>query len=174
MQHTGRAVVFERIDHYEQRIDDPDLDIDETCVMVLKNCGPKGYPGMAEVGNMALPKKLLKKGVRDMVRISDAGMSGTAFGTVVLHVAPEAAVGGPLALVRDGDLIELDVRNRRLHLEVSDAELARRRAQWTTPEVAMPGGYQGLYVERVMQADRGADLDFLVGCRGHAVPRESH
>jgi dihydroxyacid dehydratase/phosphogluconate dehydratase len=141
---------------------------------VLKNCGPKGYPGMAEVGNMALPKKLLKRGVRDMVRISDARMSGTAFGTVVLHIAPEAAVGGPLALVRDGDLIEVDVSNRRLHLDVSDAELAQRRTQWTAPEVAMQGGYQGLYVERVMQADRGADLDFLVGCRGHAVPRESH
>ncbi len=174
MQHRGRAVVFETIDHYKQRIDDPDLDIDETSIMVLKNCGPKGYPGMAEVGNMALPQKLLKKGVRDMVRISDARMSGTAFGTVVLHVAPEAAVGGALALVRDGDWIELDVAGRRLHLDVDEAELARRRQQWTPPEIAMPGGYQGLYVERVMQADRGADLDFLVGCRGHAVPRESH
>ncbi|MBP1872130.1 dihydroxy-acid dehydratase [Ensifer adhaerens] len=174
MQHRGPAVVFETIDHYKQRIDDPDLDIDETSIMVLKNCGPKGYPGMAEVGNMALPQKLLKQGVRDMVRISDARMSGTAFGTVVLHVAPEAAVGGALALVRDGDWIELDVAGRRLHLDVDEAELARRRQLWTPPEVAMPGGYQGLYVERVMQADRGADLDFLVGCRGHAVPRESH
>nr|WP_210270448.1 IlvD/Edd family dehydratase [Ensifer oleiphilus] len=174
MQHRGRAVVFETIDHYKQRIDDPDLDIDESSIMVLKNCGPKGYPGMAEVGNMALPQKLLKKGVRDMVRISDARMSGTAFGTVVLHVAPEAAVGGALALVRDGDWIELDVAGRRLHLDVDEAELARRRQEWTPPEIAMPGGYQGLYVERVMQADRGADLDFLVGCRGHAVPRESH
>ncbi|AHK46079.1 MULTISPECIES: IlvD/Edd family dehydratase [Ensifer] len=174
MQHRGRAVVFETIDHYKQRIDDPDLAIDETSIMVLKNCGPKGYPGMAEVGNMALPQKLLKKGVRDMVRISDARMSGTAFGTVVLHVAPEAAVGGALALVKDGDWIELDVAGRRLHLDVDEAELARRREEWTPPEIAMPGGYQGLYVERVMQADRGADLDFLVGCRGHAVPRESH
>ncbi|WP_312365909.1 IlvD/Edd family dehydratase [Ensifer sp.] len=174
MQHRGRAVVFETIDHYKERIDDPELAIDETSVMVLKNCGPKGYPGMAEVGNMALPQKLLKQGVRDMVRISDARMSGTAFGTVVLHVAPEAAVGGALALVRDGDWIELDVAGRRLHLDVDEAELARRRQEWTPPEIAMPGGYQGLYVERVMQADRGADLDFLVGCRGHAVPRDSH
>ncbi len=174
MQHRGRAVVFETIDHYKERIDDPELAIDETSVMVLKNCGPKGYPGMAEVGNMALPQKLLKQGVRDMVRISDARMSGTAFGTVVLHVAPEAAVGGALALVRDGDWIELDVAGRRLHLDVDEAELARRRQEWTPPKIAMPGGYQGLYVERVMQADRGADLDFLVGCRGHAVPRDSH
>ncbi|HEV7317442.1 MAG TPA: L-arabinonate dehydratase [Ensifer sp.] len=174
MQHRGRAVVFETIDHYKARIDDPDLDIDETSIMVLKNCGPKGYPGMAEVGNMALPQKLLKKGVRDMVRISDARMSGTAFGTVVLHTAPEAAVGGPLALVQDGDWIELDVAGRRLHLDVSEEELARRKAGWTTPTPEMTGGYQGLYVERVMQADTGADLDFLVGGRGHAVPRESH
>ncbi|OJU51906.1 MAG: dihydroxy-acid dehydratase [Mesorhizobium sp. 61-13] len=174
MRHRGRAVVFENIEHYKARVDQPDLDIDETCVMVLKNSGPKGYPGMAEVGNMALPQKLLQKGVRDMVRISDARMSGTAFGTVVLHAAPEAAIGGPLALVEDGDMIELDVENRRLHLEVSDEELARRRSRWSAPQVAVQGGYQSLYVERVMQADRGADLDFLVGCRGHEVPRESH
>lgn len=133
MQHRGRAVVFETIDQYKARIDDPDLNIDETSIMVLKNCGPKGYPGMAEVGNMALPQKLLKKGVRDMVRISDARMSRTAFGTVVLHTAPEAAVGGPLALVRDGDWIELDVAGRRLHLDVSDEELARRKTAWTAP-----------------------------------------
>ncbi|QPC94659.1 IlvD/Edd family dehydratase [Mesorhizobium sp. INR15] len=174
MRHRGRAVVFEDIEHYKLVIDDPALDIDETCVMVLKNSGPKGYPGMAEVGNMALPQKLLKKGIRDMVRISDARMSGTAFGTVVLHTAPEAAVGGPLALVKTGDMIELDVEARRLHLEVSDAELAQRRSGWTPPVAAMKGGYQSLYVERVLQADRGADLDFLVGCRGHAIPRESH
>lgn len=174
MQHRGRAVVFETIDHYKARIDDPDLDIDETSIMVLKNCGPKGYPGMAEVGNMALPQKLLKQGVRDMVRISDARMSGTAFGTVVLHTAPEAAVGGTLALVREGDWIELDVAGRRLHLDVDAAELDRRRAEWSPPVPDMTGGYQGLYVERVMQADTGADLDFLVGSRGHAVPRESH
>ena len=174
MQHRGRAVVFETIDHYKACIDDPDLDIDETSIMVLKNCGPRGYPGMAEVGNMALPQKLLKKGVRDMVRISDARMSGTAFGTVVLHTAPEAAVGGPLALVRDGDWIELDVAGRRLHLDVGDAELALRKAGWTPPMPDMTRGYQSLYVERVMQADTGADLDFLVGGSGHAVPRESH
>ncbi|WP_425291573.1 L-arabinonate dehydratase [Aminobacter anthyllidis] len=174
MRHRGRAVVFESIEHYKARVDDPALDIDETCIMVLKNCGPKGYPGMAEVGNMALPRKLLEKGVRDMVRISDARMSGTAFGTVVLHAAPEAAVGGPLALVLDGDMIELDVENRRLHIEVSDDELERRRMLWTPPVAEMQGGYQSLYVERVLQADRGADLDFLVGCRGHDVPRESH
>lgn len=174
MRHTGRAVVFDTIDDYKARIDDPALQIDPTDVMVLRNCGPKGYPGMAEVGNMALPRKLLQRGIRDMVRISDARMSGTAFGTVVLHAAPEAAVGGPLALVRDGDAISLDVGERRLHLDVDEAELACRRAGWSPPVPAMRGGYQGLYVERVMQADSGADLDFLVGCRGHAVPRDSH
>ncbi|HWL66849.1 MAG TPA: IlvD/Edd family dehydratase [Geminicoccus sp.] len=174
MQHRGRAVVFEDIDDYKRRVDDPALAIDPSSVMVLKNCGPKGYPGMAEVGNMALPKKLLQQGIRDMVRISDARMSGTAFGTVVLHTAPEAAAGGPIALVRDGDLIELDVAGRRLHLAVDEAELTRRRAAWAAPEPAMGSGYQKLYVDHVLQADRGADLDFLVGCRGAAVPRESH
>jgi len=174
MQHRGRAVVFENIEHYKERIDEPDLDVDETCVLVLKNCGPKGYPGMAEVGNMGLPSKILAKGVKDMVRVSDARMSGTAYGTVVLHTAPEAAAGGPLALVRDGDMVELDVANRRLHLDVSEEELARRRETWTPPVPEMDGGYQSLYVDRVLQADRGADLDFLVGCRGAAVPRDSH
>lgn len=174
LRHRGRAVVFENLEHYKERIVDDSLDIDASCVMVMKNCGPKGYPGMAEVGNMALPEKLLRRGLRDMVRISDARMSGTAFGTVVLHVAPEAAVGGPLALVRSGDMIELDVPARRLHLDVAPAELQARRSRWRAPAAAMPGGYQGLYVERVMQADSGADLDFLVGCRGHAIPRESH
>jgi dihydroxy-acid dehydratase len=174
MQHRGRAVVFEDIEHYHARIDQRDLDIDETSVMVLKNCGPKGYPGMAEVGNMPLPAKLLKKGVSDMVRISDARMSGTAYGTVVLHTAPEAAVGGPLALVRDGDVIELDVAGRRLHLEVPEADLAERQRHWQPPVPAMESGYQRLYVERVLQADRGCDLDFLVGKRGAAVPRHSH
>ena len=173
LKHTGRAVVFETIEHYKSRIEDPDLDIDADCVMVLKNCGPKGYPGMAEVGNMGLPAKLLKQGVTDMVRISDARMSGTAFGTVVLHVAPEAAAGGPLALVQDGDLIELDVAERRLHLQVSDEELALRRAQWT-PEPAPASGYVHMYHRHVLQADQGVDLDFLVGCRGCPVPRESH
>jgi L-arabonate dehydrase len=174
MQHKGRAVVFENIEHYHARIDDRALDIEETSVMVLKNCGPKGYPGMAEVGNMPLPAKVLKKGVTDMVRISDARMSGTAYGTVVLHTAPEAAVGGPLALVQDGDMIELDVAARRLHLDVSESDLAERRRRWTPPEPAMESGYQRLYVERVLQADRGCDLDFLVGKRGAAVPRHSH
>jgi dihydroxy-acid dehydratase len=174
MQHCGRAVVFSSIEHYKERVDDPDLDIDANCIMVLQNCGPKGYPGMAEVGNMGLPKKLLEQGVTDMVRISDARMSGTAFGTVVLHVAPEAAMGGALALVRDGDMITLDVAGRRLHLDVSDDELALRLAQWRAPEPAMRGGYQSMYIKHVLQADQGVDLDFLVGCRGSAVPRESH
>jgi len=174
MQHSGRAVVFETIEHYYERIADPDLDIDETCVMVLKNCGPRGYPGMAEVGNMGLPPKLLKKGVTDMVRISDARMSGTAYGTVVLHAAPEAAVGGPLAVVRDGDMISLDAANRRLTLELSVEEIAARRHDWRSPPPPMRGGYQKLYVDHVLQADRGCDLDFLLGTRGAAVPRHSH
>ncbi len=174
MRHRGRAVVFRSIDDYHARIDDEALPIDATSVMVLQNCGPRGYPGFPEVGNMPLPKKLLMAGVRDLVRISDARMSGTAFGTVVLHVAPEAAVGGPLALVRDGDFIELDVEARRLHLDVPEDELARRRGAWRPPEPTMTGGYQSLYVAHVQQADRGADLDFLVGCRGAAVPHDSH
>jgi L-arabonate dehydrase len=174
MRHRGQAVVFESIEHYKERIEDPDLAIDENSVMVLKYCGPKGYPGMAEVGNMGLPAKLLARGITDMVRISDARMSGTAYGTVVLHVCPEAAVGGPLALVRDGDWIELDVPARRLHLDVDDAELEQRRAEWVAPEPAFKSGYQALYVKHVMQADKGADFDFLLGCRGHEVPRESH
>lgn len=174
LQHRGRAVVFENLEHYKERIVDEDLDIDETCVMVLKNCGPMGYPGMAEVGNMGLPPKLLRKGIKDMVRISDARMSGTAYGTVVLHVAPEAAAGGPLAAVRDGDFIELDCTTGRLHLDVSDEELAARLAEVTPPEHAMKGGYQRLYVNHVLQADQGCDFEFLVGCRGSAVPRHSH
>jgi dihydroxy-acid dehydratase len=174
MQHRGRAVVFENIEHYKGRIDNPDLDVDENCVLVLKNCGPKGYPGMAEVGNMGLPAKLLKRGITDMVRVSDARMSGTAYGTVVLHVCPEAAVGGNLALVQDGDVIELDVESRRLHLDVSPEKLERRRRQWQPPVNSMKGGYQQLYVERVMQANTGADLDFLTGGRGDDIPRESH
>ncbi len=174
LEHRGRAVVFETIEDYKARIADPALDVDETCVLVLKNCGPKGYPGMAEVGNMGLPPKVLEKGVTDMVRLSDARMSGTAYGTVVLHVCPEAAVGGPLALVKDGDMIGLDVPGRRLTLEVSDEELAKRRAAWKAPEPSMKGGYQGLYVEHVQQASVGADMDFLVGCRGSVVLRESH
>jgi dihydroxy-acid dehydratase len=174
LKHRGRAVVFENIEHCRQRTDDPKLDIDETCVMVLKNCGPKGYPGMAEVGNMPLPPKILKKGVTDMVRISDARMSGTAYGTVVLHVAPEAAVGGTLALVKDGDMIELDVAKRRLHLDVPEAELKKRRAAWKPPKEHLPRGYAKLYTDHVLQANRGADLDFLVGKSGRFVPRENH
>jgi dihydroxyacid dehydratase/phosphogluconate dehydratase len=174
MKHRGRAVVFGCIEHYKERIEDPDLAIDENSVMVLKYCGPKGYPGMAEVGNMGLPAKLLARGITDMVRISDARMSGTAYGTVVLHVCPEAALGGPLALVQEGDWIELDVEARRLHLEVDEEELTRRRAQWTAPTPAFTSGYQSLYVKHVMQASEGADFDFLQGCRGHGVPRESH
>ena len=172
--HTGRAVVFENIEDFHKRIDDENLDIDETCVMVLKNCGPKGYPGMAEVGNMPLPPKILRRGITDMVRISDARMSGTAYGTVVLHTAPEAAAGGPLAVVQNGDLIELNVPERKLHLHISDEELARRLAQWTAPKPPLDSGYWKLYIDHVLQADEGVDLDFLVGKRGAFVPRDNH
>jgi len=174
MVHKGRAVVFETIEDFHARIDDENLDIDENCVMVLKNCGPKGYPGMAEVGNMPLPPKVLRKGITDMVRISDARMSGTAYGTVILHTAPEAAAGGPLALVQNGDIIELDVPNRRLHLHVSDEELAKRMAGWKPPQPPLNSGYWKLYVDHVLQADEGVDLDFLVGKRGSFVPRDNH
>ncbi|MBO9565324.1 MAG: dihydroxy-acid dehydratase [Niastella sp.] len=174
MKHRGRAVVFESIEDYHARIDTPELDIDETCVMVLKYVGPVGYPGMPEVGNMALPKKLLQKGVTDMVRISDGRMSGTAYGTVVLHVSPESAIGGALALVENGDMIELDVEQRRLHLDVSDEELAKRRAAWTPPKPAASRGYVSLYVKHVLGADKGADLDFLQGSSGSTVTRDSH
>jgi dihydroxy-acid dehydratase len=173
LQHRGRALAFESIEDYKERIDDPALDVDENSILVLKNCGPQAYPGMAEVGNMGLPRKLLARGVRDMVRISDARMSGTAYGTVVLHVAPEAAAGGVLALVQTGDIIELDVAARRLHLDVSDEELARRKAAWQPPR-GNHRGYAQLYVDHVLQADRGVDFDFLVGCRGATVTRESH
>ncbi len=174
MKHRGRAVVFEDIDDYKARVDRDDLDIDETCIMVLKNCGPRGYPGMAEVGDMALPAKLLKRGIRDVVRISDARMSGTAFGTVVLHTAPEAAVGGPLAVVQAGDVIELDVAARRLHLDISDDELSARLAAWTPTVPAPESGYAKLFHDHVDGADTGADFDFLKGCRGAAVPKDSH
>jgi dihydroxy-acid dehydratase len=174
MRHRGRAVVFENIEDLYARLDSPELDIDETCVMVLQNAGPRGYPGMPEVGNLPLPRRVLEKGIDDMVRISDARMSGTAFGTVVLHVAPESAAGGPLALVRDGDMIELDVANRRLHLDVADDELGRRRAAWTPPAPASERGYVRLYVEHVLQADEGVDFDFLRGSSGSEVPRHSH
>jgi L-arabonate dehydrase len=174
MQHRGRAVVFESIEDFHTRIDDAKLDIDEDCVMVLKNCGPKGYPGMAEVGNMPLPPKLLKKGVTDMVRISDARMSGTAYGTVVLHMSPEAAAGGVLALVQNGDQIELDVAKRRLELLVNERELKERRATWRAPKPALERGYWRLYHDHVLQAHEGADLDFLVGKSGAFVPRDNH
>jgi len=173
LKHRGRAVVFETIEDFHARIDDDALDIDEHCVMVLKNCGPRGYPGMAEVGNMPLPPKVLKKGITDMVRISDARMSGTAYGTVVLHTSPEAAAGGPLAVVQNGDMIELDVAARRLHLDVSDEEIARRLASWKPPTPPSRGWYK-LYVDHVQQAHLGADLDFLVGSSGAPVPRDSH
>jgi dihydroxy-acid dehydratase len=174
MKHRGRAVVFENIEDFHRRIDDPKLDIDETCVMVLKNCGPKGYPGMAEVGNMPLPPKLLKRGISDMVRISDARMSGTAYGTVVLHVAPEAAAGGALALVQNGDQIELDVAKRKLDLLVPDTELAKRRKSWNAPKPPLDRGYWKLYHDHVLQAHEGADLDFLSGKSGAFVPRDNH
>lgn len=171
MRHRGRAVVFENLRHYRARIDDPSLDVDESSVLVLKNCGPKGFPGMPEVGNMTLPKKLLAKGVRDMVRISDARMSGTAFGTVVLHVTPEAAVGGPLSIVEDGDEILLDVEDGRLDLLIAPSAIAQRLACRQAPPDRHASGWERLYTDHVIQADRGADLDFLIGCRG-SEPRE--
>ena len=174
MVHKGRAVVFENIEDFHARIDDENLDVDEHCILVLKNCGPKGSPGMAEVGNMPLPPKVLRKGITDMVRISDARMSGTAYGTVVLHSAPEASAGGPLAVVQNGDIIELNVPERKLHLHISDDDLAQRLAQWKAPAPPMASGYWKLYVDHVLQADQGADLDFLVGMRGSAVPRDNH
>jgi len=172
--HKGRAVVFENKEDFDERINDENLDVDENCVLVLKNCGPKGYPGMAEVGNMPLPPKILRKGITDMVRISDARMSGTAYGTVVLHTVPEAAAGGPLAVVQNGDMIELNVPERKLHLHISDEELAKRLASWKAPKPPMDSGYWKLYIDHVLQADEGVDLDFLVGKRGSQVPRDNH
>jgi len=175
MRHRGRAVVFDNIEDYRARIEDDNLDIDKDCIMVLRNCGPKGYPGMAEVGNMGLPPKLLKQGVTDMVRVSDARMSGTAYGTVVLHVAPEAMELGPLAAVQDGDEITLDAENGLLQLEVSDEEIARRlEALAQTHHLPLAGGYLELYRKHVLQADEGCDFDFLVGCRGADIPAHSH
>ncbi|MES2882061.1 MAG: IlvD/Edd family dehydratase [Bacteroidota bacterium] len=174
LKHKGRAVVFENIEDYNTRIDSDDLDIDETCVMVLKYVGPVGYPGMPEVGNMALPKKILQKGITDMVRISDGRMSGTAYGTAVLHVSPESAIGGTLALVQNGDMIELDAAERKLHLHVSDEELAKRKAGWTPPSPAATRGYVHLYINNVLGADKGADLNFLQGSSGSQVTRDSH
>ncbi len=174
MTHRGKAVVFETIEDFLAKVDQPDLDIDENSIMVLKGVGPVGYPGMAEVGNMDIPEKLLKKGVKDMVRISDGRMSGTAFGTVVLHVSPESSIGGILALVQSGDHIVLDVPNRKLHLEVSEAELDKRRAAWTPPKPHLDRGYTSLYTKTVQQSHLGADFDFLVGKSGAEVTRDAH
>ena len=174
LKHRGRAVVFEDSEEMHRLLDDETLDVDETCILVLKNCGPKGYPGMAEAGNMPLPPKILRRGITDMVRISDARMSGTAYGTVVLHVAPEAAAGGPLALVKNGDFIELDVEQRRLHLDVSEEILAERRAAWKPTPPPSNRGWVKLYFDHVQQANLGADLDFLVGKSGAAVPKDNH
>ncbi|MGH3658404.1 MAG: IlvD/Edd family dehydratase, partial [Micromonosporaceae bacterium] len=174
LKHEGRALVFDSPEDYNAVSDDPDMDVEASDVLVIRYSGPKGYPGMPEVSNVPLPTKLLKAGVTDMVRICDGRMSGTGYGTVVLHVSPEAAVGGPLALVRTGDRILLDVPARTLTVDVSDAELARRRAEWTPPEQKYTSGYAWLYTQHVLQAHEGVDFDFLRGSRGHAVPRESH
>uniref|UniRef100_UPI0033417F67 dihydroxy-acid dehydratase domain-containing protein n=1 Tax=Bosea sp. (in: a-proteobacteria) TaxID=1871050 RepID=UPI0033417F67 len=172
--HRGRAVVFEGLADFRARIDDPALDVDESCVLVMRGVGLKGHPGMPEVGNMPLPRKLLERGVRDMVRLSDARMSGTAYGTVILHVAPEAAAGGPLALVETGDMIEVDVPNGRLHLDVPDATLAARRQRREEPTTGPATGYERLNLQHIMQPDTGADFDFLVGRRGAAVADNAH
>jgi len=174
MKHTGKAVVFESVEEFHEKIDDPNLEVDENSILVLKNCGPKGYPGMAEVGNMRLPQKVLKKGVRDMIRISDARMSGTAYGTVILHTAPEAAVKGPLAAVQNGDEIEVDVDQGTMNLKVDDETIKNRLENYSPVVPEITGGYQKMYVEHVMQADKGADLDFLIGKRGAEVKRHSH
>ena len=174
LKHKGRAVIFDDIDDYKAKISDDALDIDETCIMVLKNCGPRGYPGMAEVGNMGLPPKILKKGITDMIRISDARMSGTAYGTVILHTSPEAAVGGPLAVVQNGDMIDVDVHARRLHLDISEQELAKRLSNWQPSHESAASGYAWLHQNHVQGAETGADLDFLTGCRGSAVGKDSH
>ncbi|WPP51707.1 IlvD/Edd family dehydratase [Catalinimonas niigatensis] len=174
LKHRGKAVVFESIEDYHARIDDPDLEIDENCVMVLKEVGPRGYPGMPEVGNMGLPKKILEKGIDDMVRISDGRMSGTAYGTVILHVSPESAIGGALALVQNGDIIEIDTEGRKLHLEVSDEELATRKEAWKAINLGYERGYAQLYINHVQQSHLGADFDFLRGKSGAEVKRDSH
>lgn len=174
LTHTGKAVVFETIDDFKAKVDDPNLDVDENSVLVLKNVGPKGYPGMPEVGNMTLPKKILEKGIKDMVRISDGRMSGTGFGTVVLHVSPESAIGGPLALVQDGDMIELNVPNRTLNLLISDEEFEKRKAAFKPLELPYDRGYVNLFLDRVNQAHDGVDFDFLQGSSGSEVKRDSH
>ena len=174
MKHNGRAVVFESMEDYHARIDDPDLDIDEKSVIVLKSVGPKGYPGMPEVGNVDLPEKLIQKGVRDIVRISDGRMSGTAYGTVVLHISPESAIGGTLALVKDGDMIKLDVENRKLHLDIPDEELKKRKALWVQPQPYTDRGYVKLFLDHIQQADKGCDFDILVGKSGSIVKGDLH
>jgi dihydroxy-acid dehydratase len=174
LRHRGQALVFDSIEEYHEEAGRDDLPADENTVLVVRGAGPKGYPGMPEIGNFVLPRVLLERGVTDMVRISDARMSGTGYGTVVLHVAPEAVAGGPLAVVRTGDWISLDVPSRRLTVEVSEAELAGRLAEWEPPASPHRRGYAQLYVEHVLQADQGADLDFLVGSTGPAVPRDNH
>ncbi|MBX3240920.1 MAG: dihydroxy-acid dehydratase [Chitinophagaceae bacterium] len=174
MKHRGPAVVFETMEDYHARIDEPDLHIDENSVIVLKNVGPVGYPGMPEVGNVDLPEKLLRKGVKDMIRISDGRMSGTAAGTVILHVSPESAVGGTLALVKNGDIIELDVEKRKLHLDISEEELQKRKAEWTPPEPVASRGYVKIYIDHVQQAHLGADFDNLRGGSGADVTRDLH
>ncbi len=174
MKHRGRAVVFETMEDYHARIDDPGLDIDENCIIVLKGVGPVGYPGMPEVGNVDLPEKLIRKGVKDIVRISDGRMSGTAAGTVVLHISPESSVGGVLALVKDGDMIELDVEKRKLHLDVSEKELKKRRDAWIAPAPMATRGYVKFYIDHVQQAHLGADLDILQGGSGAEVTRDLH
>ena len=174
MKHAGKAVVFESVEEFQEKIDDPNLEVDENSILVLKNCGPKGYPGMAEVGNMRLPQKLLKKGVRDMIRISDARMSGTAYGTVILHTSPEAAVKGPLGAVQNGDLIEVDVNQGTVNLKVDQETIKNRLDNYNPILPEISGGYQKMYIDHVMQADKGADLDFLIGKRGAEVKRHSH
>ena len=174
MKHKGKAVVFENMEDYHRRIDDPNLDIDENCVIVLKGVGPRGYPGMPEVGNVDLPEKLIQKGLKDIVRISDGRMSGTAGGTVVLHISPESAIGGTFALVKDGDMIELDVANRKLHLDISDEELKKRKALWVKPEPQTDRGYVRLYLEHIQQADKGCDFDILIGKSGSVVKGDVH
>jgi len=174
MKHKGKAVVFESMEDYHARIDDPNLDIDEDSVIVLKSVGPKGYPGMPEVGNVDLPEKLIQKGVKDIVRISDGRMSGTAYGTVVLHISPESAIGGTLAIVKDGDMIELDVENRKLHLDISDEELKKRKALWIKPQPHTDRGYVKLFLDHIQQADKGCDFDVLVGKSGSVVKGDLH
>jgi dihydroxy-acid dehydratase len=174
LQHTGKAVVFDNIEDFKKRIDSPGLDVDENSVLVLKNVGPRGYPGMPEVGNMGIPKKLLEKGVKDMVRISDGRMSGTGFGTIVLHVSPEAANGGNFAMIETGDLITLDVPNRKINVDITDREFAERKKNFKPLELSVKRGYVKLYIDHVQQAHLGADMDYLVGGSGSEVVRDSH